>query len=773
MEGETTPAPLIQPLTSAPSPILLDTLVLLVLRIVYFFLSRKFLLAAVNPRLRNISAPEQLLPSTSISKPSNLNTPRRGSRVVGLDGGITAESDLDTEDEALLGDGLDTPLSSYPGTPIRKDSNINLPELNNNNNNSGSNGSSSKNYYPRPEPYLGSSSNTGSGLGLGLGLHSNNESSLDLNDNNSNNGGLESGSGSLPYIPKDNDIELQQLGQKLKDAGSTVSKKVLQLSHGNSNSSNSSRNRNNNLQGIGKANKKATKGLHRFSRILFGICFAEGCNLLTLVIFHAIGILHSRSRRVNFSVSLHVILAIILLVVPLVQCLLLTYRSRDTSSLSTTPSRSSSISFTSRFLISLIPFTLYIFLFTRIPPYITAIPITPVPILPTPVLEVNEPSSTAGTIDEAIVQWSTSGPEGWEQGGWLAPSLGRVVVLGVLVLGSLSGFGAVRSAWNFFEHTIGTGSRSLTDNDILQAERSLYRVRHDLVTKREEIARVADASGISTPVRGGWMGRMFGSQNQEAISLQAELSGLKTMEHQVSKSLKAMKIRKKHQDFGQTLRGQFYNLFGYVFAIYCAARLIMCLPSLFFAPLTSSQKASEDVIEEGKGNTNGDWISFLLALAISKLPAGSIDIDVPSWSRSISIILTGVLILSSLAQVMRNLNKVLRLTSKSVGAGFLLLSLGQLFATYVISLLVQLRTSLPPEDLNININPSTHFDQSHAQQQQQQQTDHSLLSSLPDFRVFGRLFDITFLFAALSTAIYRYIAMKINGADDVGEVYRY
>ncbi|WRT66521.1 uncharacterized protein IL334_003480 [Kwoniella shivajii] len=698
MEGQSEPISLTAPLTSsAPSPILFDTLILLGLRVIYFFLSRRFLLAAVNPRLRTISEPEQLLPSSSTTDT------RKSIRADGGRGSI-AESDLDTEDEALLGG--DTPSSSYPGTPTRRDSS--LP------------GTNGKDYFPRPEPYLGPH------------LSSPGPSTS-----------------SLPSIPRDDNIELQQLGRKLKEAGSGVSQKVLQLSHGSSKGG---------VQGT-RGTKKTTRGLHRVSRILFGVCFAEGCNLLTLVIFHAVGLLHSRSRRVNFSVSLHVILAIVLLIVPLVQCLLLTYRSR------------ASLPMTTRLVISLIPFTLYIFLFTRIPPYITAIPITPATPLPTPVLDVDDPSSTATTIDEAIVQWSTSGPEGWEQGGWLAPSLGRVVVLGVLILGSLSGFGAVRSAWNFFEHAIGAGSRSVSDFDILQAERSLYRVRHDLVSKREEISRVSAASGTSTPARGGWMGRMFGGQSQEVVSLEAELSGLKTMEYQVSRSLKAMKLRKKHQEFGHTMRGQLYNLFGYVFAIYCAARLIMCLPSLFFAPLTTSQ-ASSEAAEEGKGNTNGDWISFLLALAISKLPTGFIDIDVPSWSRAISIILTGVLILSSLAQVMRSLNKVLRLTSKTVGAGFLLLSLGQLFATYVISLLVQLRTSLPPappEDpfySQTNVSSSiAHLDPS--------QTDHSLLSTLPDFRVFGRLFDVTFLFAAATTAVYRYIAMKVAGADDTGEIYRH
>ncbi len=41
--------------------------------------------------------------------------------------------------------------------------------------------------------------------------------------------------------------------------------------------------------------------------------------------------------------------------------------------------------------------------------------------------------------------------EGWQKGGWLEPSLGRVLACGVVVLGGLSGLGAVRTSWNFIE----------------------------------------------------------------------------------------------------------------------------------------------------------------------------------------------------------------------------------------------------------------------------------------------------------------------------------
>lgn len=145
--------------------------------------------------------------------------------------------------------------------------------------------------------------------------------------------------------------------------------------------------------------------------------------------------------------------------------------------------------------------------------------------------------------------------------------------------------------------------------------------------------------------------------------------------------------------------------------------------------------------------------------------------------------------------MMRSLSKILRLTSKTVGAGFLLLSLGQLFvspsvvrligltvrkkkkkkATYVISLLIQLRTSLPPtlpeSDPFSNHGNYTGMDYDDQSSIDLSQRDDSLLSTLPDFRVFGRLFDIMFLLAAATTALYRYIVLKVASADDMGDIY--
>jgi hypothetical protein len=203
--------------STSTSPLLFDSAVLIALRIIYFLLSRRFLLSTINPTLRDLSKTETLLPSTSIQPDRSApRSPGLAAQEYELDTG------LDTEDDGLL--SANSPAPSYPSTPTR--SNIALP------------GSSRA-------PYRSASPAPNSGL---------------------------------PYIPDGNGVEMQGLGQKLKEAGK---KQVIQLTH---------------ARPVGtKRVKKATRGLNRVSRVLFSACFAEGCNLLTLVIFHAVGVLHSRS----------------------------------------------------------------------------------------------------------------------------------------------------------------------------------------------------------------------------------------------------------------------------------------------------------------------------------------------------------------------------------------------------------------------------------------------------------------------------------------------
>lgn len=140
----------------------------------------------------------------------------------------------------------------------------------------------------------------------------------------------------------------------------------------------------------------------------------------------------------------------------------------------------------------MIPFGIYVFLFTRIPPFVTTDHSVAAGTTTTALfLGGNETLVTNGTrmggggrtgykislpahvhlgdtndlveekMDETVhmpglelgEEEDTDGiQEDWQRGGWLEPSLGRVVVCGIIIMGALSGFGAVRTAWGFYEN---------------------------------------------------------------------------------------------------------------------------------------------------------------------------------------------------------------------------------------------------------------------------------------------------------------------------------
>jgi hypothetical protein len=221
-----TPLPLENTLSlkAASSPILLDTLFLLFLRLVFFLLSRKFLLSTLNPTLRDLSKPETLLPPTSLPD----NRPRTGS--VGTSTGTNVnhghgrsglpvsdpELELDTEDDGLLSNT--SPISSYPPSPAYQKSP--LPTTS-----------------PTPRDPFGRRNTDDVAIGVGS-----------------------SGSGAGGSGGNGQGMEMHVLGQKLKEASIGVGKRidVLQLSHGKSSGS---------VDNAGtKGLKRATRGLNRASR---------------------------------------------------------------------------------------------------------------------------------------------------------------------------------------------------------------------------------------------------------------------------------------------------------------------------------------------------------------------------------------------------------------------------------------------------------------------------------------------------------------------------
>ncbi|KAJ6554381.1 Abscisic acid G-protein coupled receptor-domain-containing protein [Mycena capillaripes] len=300
----------------------------------------------------------------------------------------------------------------------------------------------------------------------------------------------------------------------------------------------------------------------------------------------------------------------------------------------------------------------------------------------------------------------------------LTATLSRLVVLGTIILGLLAGFGAISSSWAFIPSK--NPVTTPTEQDIVSAEYSLSSVRDDLERRRTEAARKAAAQQTEST----WMSRVMPSFRGDE-NLQ-ELKGLETLEYQMARSLDDLRQRRATAKFSRTFRGKLVNVGGRLFAVYCLTRYLTCLANVFLPlePTSSSTTSYPDIVTEAVAKLLGK-LSFRVQFD-----------DVARATRHISLVLVGVIILTSIRLVLRGVTRsvqALRVTSRNLGASFMLLLLAQLMAIYLLSTI--------PTPVN-------------------------LFSTIPEFQVFGSLFDRAFLASATGSLVVRWAANKVNGPKE-------
>ncbi|KAJ7819246.1 G protein-coupled receptor 89 [Mycena leptocephala] len=322
----------------------------------------------------------------------------------------------------------------------------------------------------------------------------------------------------------------------------------------------------------------------------------------------------------------------------------------------------------------------------------------------------------------------------------MTATLSRLVVLGTIILGLLAGFGAVSSSWAFIPSKKPIIMPS--EQDVVVAEYSLSSIRDDLEQRRNEAARRAAAQQTD----GTWLSRVMPSFRRDE-NLQ-ELKGLEALEYEMARSVDDLRQRRATAKFSLTFRGKLFNVGGRLFAVYCFVRYITCFVNIFFPPETSSSTTSyPDVATEA------------LTELLGKLsPRIQFD-DVARATRHISLVLVGVIILTSIRLVLRGVTRALRVTSRNLGASLMLLLLAQLMAIYLLSTIVQLRASFPPP-------PPAPFSPSSYSSSIGEPAPINLFSTIPEFQVFGSLFDWTFLISASGSLFVRWAANKVNGPKE-------
>ncbi|KAH7380791.1 Abscisic acid G-protein coupled receptor-domain-containing protein [Pyrenochaeta sp. MPI-SDFR-AT-0127] len=262
--------------------------------------------------------------------------------------------------------------------------------------------------------------------------------------------------------------------------------------------------------------------------------------------------------------------------------------------------------------------------------------------------------------------------------------LERIGIIGISLMASLAGFAAISSLWQ----TFGVKYRPVTDSDITRKQAGIQ-ATNDMLLAKESRLRAVERK-LSDHPQAGFMGRVVGTLRgnpdvQERNMLQLEIQGLETMRHTLQNSLTVLQNRRQSQQRSYTAYGRVFNMVSYIFAIYCAYRITATAFTTlrrFSSPNTSF--SSSDPIN-----------NFLALLAKHWDPT----IDRVAWSRTISFLLSGVMLLLSFNSVLQTFFLFARVVPgilHHTKTNFALI-ISQIAATYVISSALLLRSNLPPE----------------------------------------------------------------------------
>ncbi|GAA5922305.1 Golgi pH regulator family protein [Sporobolomyces koalae] len=431
----------------------------------------------------------------------------------------------------------------------------------------------------------------------------------------------------------------------------------------------------------------------KLSTALFCLSFSESCTLFTLLLFGEA--VSERARTVNWSFSLLTLLALIVFVIPLGLCLLLTYRTRTT--------------FARTLLLTLVPFSIYLFTFYRFGHLVA---------------------------HKSVVAGSHSI-------GFVNTLLSRICVPGVVLIASLSGGGAINTAWEAYEWRSISSAEPVTDAQILQAERALYSARLDLQSRLKSLnlaqgsaQREADSASSQS-----LLSRLTSSNPAAAHlkSLEVEVAAMESVEQQMVKDVATLKRRKMMREMGRSWRGRLWLLVGWLFSLYCVWRVFVSGVNLIFGYSRRSHQSAKN----GDTAQTTDVITSLLTRIAVML---DVELDIATWSRLLGLVLIGGIILANMRNVLASVSRIFKATSTGVSASFMLLFLAQLMAIYLLTSLISLPSSPTPETT-------------------------TLLDTLPDFNVFSRLFDSVFLLAAATVFVSRFAHRKLR--DDEAVTHQY
>jgi hypothetical protein len=262
--------------------------------------------------------------------------------------------------------------------------------------------------------------------------------------------------------------------------------------------------------------------------------------------------------------------------------------------------------------------------------------------------------------------------------------LERIGVIGISLMALLSGFASISSPYQ----NLISKQRHVTESDIARRQAGLEATTEMLAAKRNRL-RTLDRKMSEAPAE-GFMTRVIGTIRgsaalEERKSLHMEIAGLETMGSSLSSSLSILQHRHANQERARTPSGRLVLLISYIFSFYCLYRILATfLSSIRRWSTPSATFSTSDPIDNVLGLLAKHWDP---------------TIDRIGWSRQVSFLLSGVILLASFNSVLQTFHFFSRFTPGllSYMQANLALIVGQISATYVISSALLLRSNLPKE----------------------------------------------------------------------------
>ncbi|ORX45040.1 hypothetical protein BCR36DRAFT_333798 [Piromyces finnis] len=302
----------------------------------------------------------------------------------------------------------------------------------------------------------------------------------------------------------------------------------------------------------------------------------------------------------------------------------------------------------------------------------------------------------------------------------LTEGIGRVGIFGVTFMAILSGFGAVNSPYTALSIFI----KPITKNDINVAERKYQKTMENILMKKKRLLKLKEKYMESEQQYQKQsltqLFNIFKPKTNEISKLSEEIQELELFNRQLFQAIDELYIEKDKIAFSKTLQGKYNNILGYFFSGYCLYKIVTTVINILFNRI---------------GET--DPITSGLDIVIQYF---QLNIDVNVWSKQLSFIFIGVLILVSIRSLLIQIMTIFQNYSKALSPDNIVLFLAWFMGTYFLSFVLMMRMNLPPQYRTII-------------------TD--VLKSI-EFDFYQRWFDVIFLISALLSIIFLYMVDQLQ-----------